>query len=106
MASRVLNLTRNSYVKAHQAEERIAAGVAVWIERRVSFRELTLPEVLERRSLKEQHGVSGLTSPYRGMSNELPGLKWEPPTADKYKFRQRFPLLRAAAEFMRQAEFA
>ena len=105
MSHRVLNLTRNSYIKAHQAEERIAAGVAVWIERRVSFRELTLPEVMELRAQQIKRATEW-NSPYRIAANELPGLKWEPPAKERYSYRQRFPLLRAAHEFLNQAKFA
>ncbi len=98
-ANRVRNLTRNCSLDRHQAEIRIEAGTCVWVERNISFRELTLAEVLE---LRAAHRESGQPSPYRGLSNELPGLIFEPPAPDKYKFRERWPLLKGAAELLSQ----
>ena len=103
MSHRVLNILTGEWPKVTQIESRVAEGTAEWVEFRVSFRNLSLAETMELRT-KRLERASEWNSPYRIAANELPGLKWEPPAHDKYTSRQRFPLLRAAAEFMRQAE--
>src|SRR5512146_2753181 len=96
---RVLNLTRRCHIKLSQAVARIEAHTCEWVERGVSFRELTLSEVLAIRA-SQQEAARAL--PYRNLSNELPGLIFVPPEADRYKFRTRYPLLRQAAEMLQQ----
>lgn len=98
-SNRVYNLTRKCSLDLHQALTRIEGGTAAWVEAGRTFRELTLAEVMFLRAQQAERAQEW-NSPYRGMSNELPGLKWEPPTADRYKFRARFPLLRAAHEIL------
>ncbi len=95
---RVLNLSRNSHLKLHQAQERIAAGTAVWVQIGISLRELTLAEILARRL---RHHESGQPLPYRNVSNELPGLVFQPPPQDVCKWRDRWPLLIQAAALLR-----
>lgn len=98
-SNRVYNLTRKCSLDKDQAILRIERGTAEWVDRGRTFRELSFTEVLSLRATNQEREREW-NSPYRGMSNELPGLRWEPPTADRYKFRARFPLLRAAHEIL------
>lgn len=96
--SKILNISKNCKIKRSQAIHRIAGGVAVWVEEGFSIRELTLPERLAARA------QSAETERFGNMLNELPGLKWEPPTAERYSFRLRYPILRQAQEFLRASQ--
>ncbi len=98
--NRILNLTRRTLIKRHQAVSRIEAFTAVWVERNVSIRELTLPEVLALRAAHKESPESG-RSPGCGLyTNELPGFYFQRPAKDQYKgLSNRWPLL-AAAQFL------
>lgn len=96
---RFFNLTRNCHVDAGQVLARIESHVAAWVERGKTYRELSLPEVLALRAAQRE---TAPPLPYRGVSNELPGIIFQPPARDRYKFRDRYPLLRQAAEILGQ----
>lgn len=94
--TRILNLSRNTRLKLHQAESRIKAGVMIWVEIGVSVRESTIAEVMQAR-MHQRSLHDGLSAV------ELPGLIWEPPISGKAKQRESWAILRETAEFYREA---
>ena len=95
--NRAYNETQNRSFPLNQVLPRIEARVAVWIVRGERYRDLSLAEVLELRAIQSQAAPQ---LPYRGIANELPGLIYQPPKQDRYKFRERWPLLKQAAELL------
>jgi hypothetical protein len=102
--TRVLNLTRNCRLKLHQAESRIAAGVAEWVRVGHSIRELSLSEVLVKREHQRIYGASDDHSDFNPVSNEIRGIRWEPPTAEKFCQGDRYKLLRESYKFQQSPE--
>lgn len=92
--TRILNLTRNCRLKRHQAEARVAAGVAGWVVKGESIRELSLREIMD---LRAQRGTETIDPSLA--ASELPGLVWQPPTSQRGNTRRNSELIRAAYEF-------
>ena len=85
--SRVLNLTTKCYLKIRQAEGRIEHCVSEWVVQGKSIRDLTLAQMVQKRSViaKSQEPM-----PFA----EIPGLRYEP--SNLAQTRQSWPLIAEA----------
>jgi hypothetical protein len=100
----ILNLSRSCHISRKQAESRIEARTAVWVIEGKSIRELSLAEILASR-IETPADRNGLCdTPCLTATNELPGLKWEPPAYDRYAILGRRPILLATAQFLREGQ--
>ena len=68
-----------------------------WVSVGKSFADLEKPAIAEMLNLRAAQGEHSQLHPYRNVANELPGIIFQPPARDRYKFRERYPLLREAA---------
>jgi hypothetical protein len=82
-----------------QIEVQVERGKLAWIRYGESFRELTLAEMLQIR--QSQQSRRDNAAPLLNVSNELPGMKFDPPTSDKYKSLQRSWTMRLACGLMK-----
>lgn len=72
--SRILNLTRKTLLKRHQAESRIAANVSAWVESGKTIRDLSLSEIVANRARQARHEA------LRELPDaEIPGLRYVGP---------------------------
>jgi hypothetical protein len=94
--TRILNLSRNCRLKRHQAESKISAGVAIWVERGLSIRELTIAEVIAYRI---ERANDAETHPGGLAPSEVFGLVWQPPITNQRHYTETRNLLRQAREF-------
>lgn len=96
--SRILNVTRGNTMKLNQALHAIAEGVADWVEKNISVRDLTLAEVIARRNAVPRE-LDGLAAA------ELPGLVFEPPVRQRGLdlVRSQGALVREARQFFIEA---
>ena len=91
-SARVLNLTTKCYLKVRQAEGRIENCVSEWVVQGKSIRDLTLAQIVQRRSIQAR-----LQEPIPFA--ELPGLIFKPAQKDQALTRQGFALLKQANQF-------
>ena len=84
-APRILNITKNCYLKRSQAERAVEACSCAWVEFGKTVRSLNLAESIQAR--KQQAKERELLE-----TAELPGIKYQPPIgaqAAHYIERQR-----------------
>lgn len=84
--SRVLNLTTKCYLKIRQAEGRIEHCVSEWVVQGKSIRDLTLAQMVQKRSevARTQESLAHA---------EIPGFRFEAPTSGLMATRKGYNLV-------------
>ena len=90
--ARVINLTTGARIKRSQARGRVENCMSVWVVEGFTIRDLTLAQIVQRRSIQARLQES---IPFA----ELPGLIFKPAQKDQASTRISYALLKQANQF-------